>query len=118
MGSRHQREEYLYGEEWEAYLSSGIITLLGTAFSRDQKKKIYIQDRMRETISEIVQSYLVDNGVFYLCGPTWPVPDVSEVLMEAIKVHAGKGGKEGKKVDSRKELERLKEEERYILEVY
>ncbi|KAK5002150.1 sulfite reductase [NADPH] flavoprotein component, partial [Cryomyces antarcticus] len=26
MGSRHQREEYLYGEEWEAYQDAGIIT--------------------------------------------------------------------------------------------
>ena len=32
MGSRHQREEYLYGEEWEAYQDAGIITLLGRAF--------------------------------------------------------------------------------------
>ena len=52
MGSRHQREEYLYGEEWEAYQDAGIITLLGRAFSRDQPQKIYIQDRMRETLTE------------------------------------------------------------------
>lgn len=40
MGSRHQREEYCYGEEWEAYQDAGIITLLGRAFSRDQPQKI------------------------------------------------------------------------------
>ena len=34
MGSRHQREEYCYGEEWEAYRDAGVITLLGRAFSR------------------------------------------------------------------------------------
>merc|ERR1711939_264973 len=33
MGARHQREEYLYGEEWEAYQDAGIITLIGRAFS-------------------------------------------------------------------------------------
>ncbi|KAI7682265.1 hypothetical protein KC353_g21711, partial [Hortaea werneckii] len=42
MGARHQREEYLYGEEWEAYQDAGIITLIGRAFSRDQPQKIYI----------------------------------------------------------------------------
>ena len=31
MGSRHQREEYCYGEEWEAYQDAGVITLLGRA---------------------------------------------------------------------------------------
>ena len=53
MGSRHQREEYLYGEEWEAYQEAGIITLLGCAFSRDQPQKIYIQDRMRQTMDTL-----------------------------------------------------------------
>ena len=67
MGSRHQREEYCYGEEWEAYQDAGVITLLGRAFSRDQPQKIYIQDRMRQTMNDIVQAYLKEEGAFYLC---------------------------------------------------
>jgi sulfite reductase (NADPH) flavoprotein alpha-component len=115
MGSRHQREEYLYGEEWEAYQDAGVITLLGRAFSRDQPQKIYIQDRMRQTLQDIVKAYITEEGSFYLCGPTWPVPDVTEVLQEAIARDAKAAGK---KVDSRKEIERLKEDLRYVLEVY
>ncbi|THX92506.1 hypothetical protein D6D08_02512 [Aureobasidium pullulans] len=115
MGSRHQKEEYLYGEEWEAYKDAGIITHMGCAFSRDQPEKIYIQDRMRETLKEIRQAYLREEGAFYLCGPTWPVPDVTNVLEEAIEVEAKEAGK---KVDSRKVIDQLKDEERYVLEVY
>lgn len=115
MGSRHQREEYLYGEEWEAYVDAGVITLLGAAFSRDQPQKIYIQDRMRESMQAIVKAYIEEEGSFYLCGPTWPVPDVTAVLQEAIDEQAKTSGK---KVDSRKEIERLKDEGRYVLEVY
>ncbi|KAH9831919.1 putative NADP/FAD dependent oxidoreductase [Teratosphaeria destructans] len=115
MGSRHQREEYLYGEEWEAYQDAGIITLLGRAFSRDQPQKIYIQDRMRQTLTDIRRAYLREEGAFYLCGPTWPVPDVTNVLEEAVTVEAAS---EGKKKDGHKEIERLKEEGRYVLEVY
>lgn len=115
MGSRHQREEYLYGEEWEAYQDAGVITLLGRAFSRDQPQKIYIQDRMRQTMSQIIEAYIKDQGSFYLCGPTWPVPDVTEVLQEAIAMDARV---QGKKVDPRKEIDRLKDELRYVLEVY
>jgi sulfite reductase (NADPH) flavoprotein alpha-component len=115
MGSRHQREEYLYGEEWEAYQDAGVITLLGRAFSRDQPQKIYIQDRMRQTISDIIKAYIKEEGSFYLCGPTWPVPDVTEVLEEAI---ARDAKAMSKRVDSRKEIERLKEDLRYVLEVY
>ncbi|RFU78131.1 alpha subunit of assimilatory sulfite reductase [Trichoderma arundinaceum] len=115
LGSRHQREEYLYGEEWEAYLAAGVVTLVGSAFSRDQPKKIYIQDRMRQTLDSIVQAYIKEGGSFYLCGPTWPVPDVTAVLKEAIAAEAKSSGK---KVDPAKEIERLKEEGRYVLEVY
>ncbi|KAJ6027990.1 hypothetical protein N7540_003566 [Penicillium herquei] len=115
MGSRHQREEYCYGEEWEAYQEAGVITLLGAAFSRDQPQKIYIQDRMRESLAEIRKAYIQEDGAFYLCGPTWPVPDVTAVLEEAIAAEAKASGK---KVDTRKEIEKLKDEERYVLEVY
>ena len=66
MGSRHQREEYCYGEEWEAYQDAGVITLLGRAFSRDQPQKIYIQDRMRETMKDIIDAYIHKQGAFYL----------------------------------------------------
>ena len=117
MGARHQREEYLYGEEWEAYQDAGVITLLGRAFSRDQPQKVYIQDRMRQTMDDIRKAYLHETGSFYLCGPTWPVPDVTEVLQEAVEADA-KERKVTKKVDSRKEIEKLKDESRFVLEVY
>jgi sulfite reductase (NADPH) flavoprotein alpha-component len=116
MGARHQREEYLYGEEWEAYRDAGIITLLGRAFSRDQPQKIYIQDRMRQTLDEVRQAYLKDEGSFYLCGPTWPVPDVTEVLQEAYEVEEKSKGT--KKIDSRRAIEEFKDAGRYVLEVY
>ncbi|KAI7299100.1 hypothetical protein KC315_g17767, partial [Hortaea werneckii] len=117
MGARHQREEYLYGEEWEAYQDAGIITLIGRAFSRDQPQKIYIQDRMRQTLHDIRRAYLREEGAFYLCGPTWPVPDVTSVLEEAVEVESAAVG-DKKKKDGHKEIEKLKEEGRYVLEVY
>lgn len=117
MGSRHQREEYCYGEEWEAYQAAGVITLLGRAFSRDQPQKIYIQDRMRQTIDPIIKAYIQQDGAFYLCGPTWPVPDVTNVLEEAIAKEAKRNGVT-KKMDTAREIMKLKDEGRYVLEVY
>jgi sulfite reductase (NADPH) flavoprotein alpha-component len=43
------------------------------------------------------------------------VPDVTNVLEEAI---AKESKSVGRKVDPRKEIERLKDEGRYVLEVY
>ncbi|RMD41654.1 hypothetical protein DV735_g3503, partial [Chaetothyriales sp. CBS 134920] len=118
MGSRHQREEYCYGEEWEAYQAAGVITVLGRAFSRDQPHKIYIQDRMRQTIDKIAQAYIEEEGSFYLCGPTWPVPDVTSVLEEAIEQNRKRKGEKVKKGDASREIMKLKDAGRYVLEVY
>jgi sulfite reductase (NADPH) flavoprotein alpha-component len=46
------------------------------------------------------------------------VPDVTEVLQEAVEVEHKVKNVGAKKVDSRKEIEKLKDEGRYVLEVY
>ncbi|KAK6457279.1 sulfite reductase [NADPH] flavoprotein component [Scheffersomyces xylosifermentans] len=116
LGSRHKKEEYLYGELWEAYKDAGVLTHIGAAFSRDQPQKIYIQDRIRESIEELTDAVVAKEGSFYLCGPTWPVPDITACL-EDIVVNGGKrAGQEVK--DPAKVVEDMKEDGRYILEVY
>lgn len=117
FGSRHRREEYLYGEEIEAYLQTGILTHAGLAFSRDGKGKVYIQHKMNEDgklLAKLIGGGDVDQqGVFYLCGPTWPVPDVFEALVSALGQH-----RDMKRTDAEAYIEELKEAERYVLEVY
>lgn len=45
------------------------------------------------------------------------MPDVTNVLEEAIAIE-GKAAGGNRKVDPRREIERLKDEGRYVLEVY
>lgn len=113
FGSRHQASEYLYGEEIEAFILDGIITRAGLAFSRDGAKKVYIQHKMLEDSEALAQMLHDDEGVFYLCGPTWPVPDVYEALVNALVKYKG-----ADPVVAGEYLEGLKEEERYVLEVF
>uniref|UniRef100_A0A060SZW7 assimilatory sulfite reductase (NADPH) n=1 Tax=Blastobotrys adeninivorans TaxID=409370 RepID=A0A060SZW7_BLAAD len=115
LGSRHQRQEYLYGELFEAYKDAGILTYIGAAFSRDQPQKIYIQDRIREAKPHLVNAFVKQNGSFYLCGPTWPVADVSAALSDIVATEAAE---RGETIDHAATIEDLKEQERYILEVY
>nr|AAW80626.1 sulfite reductase alpha subunit [Komagataella pastoris] len=115
LGARHRKEEYLYGELWEAYMDAGIVTHVGAAFSRDQPHKIYIQDRIRENLKELTSAIADKNGSFYLCGPTWPVPDITACLQDIIESDAAR---RGVKVDADHEIEEMKESGRYILEVY
>ena len=67
-------------------------------------------------MDQIRQAYLKEGGSFYLCGPTWPVPDVTEVLQEAAVLEETEKGT--KRVDGRRAIETLKDEGRYVLEVY
>ncbi|TFK29351.1 assimilatory sulfite reductase [Coprinopsis marcescibilis] len=113
FGSRYQAAEYLYGEEIEAWILSGIITKAGLAFSRDGVKKSYIQHKMLEDADDLAAMLYDKQGVFYLCGPTWPVPDVYEALVAGIVKNKGITATEAGEY-----LESLKEEERYVLEVY
>ncbi|SSD58858.1 probable Sulfite reductase [NADPH] flavoprotein component [Saccharomycodes ludwigii] len=115
LGARHKREEYLYGELWEAYKDAGIITHIGAAFSRDQPQKIYIQDRIKENLKELKVAMMDNKGSFYLCGPTWPVPDITKALQDIIEADAKE---KGITVDLNQAIEDLKESSRYILEVY
>lgn len=116
MGSRHKKEEYLYGELWEAYKDAGVLTHIGAAFSRDQPEKIYIQDKIRGSIEELTDAIVTKNGSFYLCGPTWPVPDITACLEDIVQNGAKRQGKVIK--DVAKVVEDMKEDGRYVLEVY
>ncbi|KAJ2526799.1 sulfite reductase [NADPH] flavoprotein component, partial [Coemansia sp. RSA 1933] len=53
------------------------------------------------------------DGAFYLCGPTWPTGDVKDAMVAAFTTFGGI-----KPTDATKVIEELKENERYILEVY
>ncbi|CAG8580526.1 1728_t:CDS:1, partial [Ambispora gerdemannii] len=112
FGSRNRSMEYLYGEELEAYHAEGVLTHLRLAFSRDQPQKVYIQHKMQED-AELLHDYLLkQEGWFYLCGPTWPVPDVRDAIMDSF-VKAGQLSVR----EANDRVNRLKDLERYILEV-
>lgn len=116
FGSRYRSQEYLYGEEIEAYIASGIISHAGLAFSRDGKDKVYIQHKMmqdKKMLAEMLSGHGPNAAYFYLCGPTWPVPDVFEALVGSL---VEENGMERKAAEAF--IEDLKEEERYVLEVY
>eukprot|EP00842_Homolaphlyctis_polyrhiza_P001874 jgi/Hompol1/2688/HPOL_006124-RA len=111
FGSRHRAMEYLYGEELEAYHADGLLTHLRLAFSRDQKEKVYIQDKMREDKDLLHDLMISMPGAFFLCGPTWPVPSVTEALVDSFS-------KSIEPAKAAEFLEELKEHERFVLEVY
>jgi len=67
FGDQRRDCDFLYRDELEAYSKSGVLTRLDTAFSRDQERKIYVQDCMRENARRIWE-WLHDGAHIYVCG--------------------------------------------------
>jgi pyruvate dehydrogenase (NADP+) len=93
FGMRYRKEEFLYEDEFKMYEKEGVVSRLNPAFSRDQKHKIYIQDRIKED-GEIVYNDLVKgNGCFYLCGSA-KAQDVQKAIAQSFVQYGGMGQKE------------------------
>ena len=90
----------------------GICTLR-LAFSRDTTHKVYIQHLIVEDKDKLGGYLQQDRGHFYLCGPTWPVPEVRKALVDGLE-SAQKMARDA----AEEYIEELKRTGRYILEVY
>lgn len=67
FGDQRRATDYLYEDEIEAFRARGVLTRLDLAFSRDQLRKIYVQDRMRENAAELWR-WLGEGAYVYVCG--------------------------------------------------
>ena len=87
FGDQRREFDFLYDEELEGYLKSGVLTRLELAFSRDQDRKIYVQQRMKENGAEI-WTWLEQGAHFYVCGDARRMAlDVDHALHAIIAEH-------------------------------
>jgi sulfite reductase (NADPH) flavoprotein alpha-component len=87
FGARHFHSEFLYQSEWLEALKRGQLTHLDVAFSRDQGRKVYVQNRLRERGAEIFR-WLESGAYFYVCGDANAMaPDVHSALLDIVGQH-------------------------------
>jgi len=82
----HQRSDcdFFYADELNAMKTSGLLTRLSLAWSRDGAKKFYVQDRMREVGRE-VWTWLADGAHVYICGDAKRMAkDVERALVDIV----------------------------------
>ena len=82
----HQRSDcdFFYPEELNAMKTSGLLTRLSLAWSRDGDKKFYVQDRMREVGRE-VWTWLAEGAHLYICGDAKRMAkDVERALVDIV----------------------------------
>jgi sulfite reductase (NADPH) flavoprotein alpha-component len=113
FGDQHFVSDFLYQTEIRDWLSTGVLTRVNTAFSRDQAQKVYVQHRMQEQAADLF-GWLESGAHLYVCGAKDPMSmDVERTLLRIIQEQGGKTGAQAKNY-----LDELKTAGRYIQDVY
>jgi sulfite reductase (NADPH) flavoprotein alpha-component len=116
FGEQRRASDYLYGEEFEAMKTDGLLTRLDTAFSRDQAHKIYVQHRMieDENAREIWKWIDSEGAHFFVCGDAERMAkDVDAALHQIVVQQGGKTHEQAAEY-----VEGLKKAKRYKRDVY
>lgn len=93
FGDRHKASDFLYQDEIEGFLKKGLLTKLSTAFSRDQKDKIYVHHLMIEQGEEIFRWIEEKKAVVYICGNKRTMGKSVRLALEEIISTYGKMSK-------------------------
>ncbi|MFJ6783240.1 molybdopterin-dependent oxidoreductase [Streptomyces yangpuensis] len=113
FGEQREATDFYHRRELEAFLSSGHLDRLDVAFSRDQRNKIYVQDRMREHGPRLWR-WLQDGAHFYVCGDAGRMAkDVDRALHEIVATHGSMDEESATAY-----VRRLAGEKRYVRDVY
>ncbi|MCW8354119.1 NADPH-dependent assimilatory sulfite reductase flavoprotein subunit [Citrobacter portucalensis] len=113
FGNPHFSEDFLYQVEWQRYVKEGVLSRIDLAWSRDQKEKVYVQDKLRQQGAELWR-WINDGAHIYVCGDANRMAkDVEQALLEVI---AEFGGMDIEAADEF--LSELRIERRYQRDVY
>jgi sulfite reductase (NADPH) flavoprotein alpha-component len=111
----HQRSEcdFFYADELAAMKTSGLLTRLSLAWSRDGDKKFYVQDRMREVGREL-WTWMAEGANIYICGDGKRMAkDVERALVDIVAQFGARSTDEAVSFVSD-----LKKKGRFQLDVY
>jgi sulfite reductase alpha subunit-like flavoprotein len=89
FGEQRSATDFYYREQLETMRADGALSRLDVAFSRDQRHKVYVQDRMREHGAELWR-WISEGAHFYVCGDASRMAkDVDTALRDMIIAHGG-----------------------------
>jgi sulfite reductase (NADPH) flavoprotein alpha-component len=84
FGHQRSSHDFFYADELNAMKTSGLLTRLSLAWSRDGDKKFYVQDRMREVGREL-WTWLAEGANIYICGDAKRMAkDVERTLVDIV----------------------------------
>lgn len=110
FGDQHFNTDFLYQKEIQNWKEKGVLHNVSLSFSRDQEKKVYVQDKIWENRSEFFS--WINNGAYvYVCGKKKPMSiDVENIIYKVIE--------EVGQLNSTLFMNEMKKNGRYLKDVY
>uniref|UniRef100_A0A665VEV4 Methionine synthase reductase n=1 Tax=Echeneis naucrates TaxID=173247 RepID=A0A665VEV4_ECHNA len=126
FGCRYRDRDYLFREELEGFVTSGVLDHLKVSFSRDElemegnevttsvARPRYVQHNLLLHRQQITEILLKKNGCLYVCGDAKNMAkDVNDTLIEIIKTQL-----QVDQLEAMKTLAGLREEKRYLQDIW
>ncbi|KAM9416801.1 methionine synthase reductase-like isoform 1-T2 [Salvelinus alpinus] len=123
FGCRHRDRDFLFREELQGFVANGTLTHLKVSFSRDTQEGTgtqaetgprYVQHNLLSHAKDIIKLLLKENGYLYVCGDAKNMAkDVNDTLIEMVSAEL-----QLDKLDAMKRLAGLREEKRYLQDIW
>jgi len=113
FGCRHKDHDWLYERKMKDFKEQDIISNLNIAFSRDNKTKQYVQDKIKQNVDRVIDLIVHKNATIYICGDgNAMAKDVQEAIKTALEKKSSENTLE------KLTIEKLKEDNRLILDIW
>uniref|UniRef100_A0A8C1RDA8 Nitric oxide synthase n=1 Tax=Cyprinus carpio TaxID=7962 RepID=A0A8C1RDA8_CYPCA len=115
FGCRQSQIDHIYKEETIRAKNKEVFKELYTAYSREPgRPKKYVQDVLREQLSETVYKYLrEEGGHIYVCGDVTMAGDVLKTVQQIFKLHGNMSLE-----DAGFYISKLRDENRYHEDIF
>lgn len=121
FGCRHKERDYLYRQELEQFLSTGVLSRLFLSFSRDAVDELhgstppkYVQDNLRRHSTEVAKQVFDKGAVVYICGDAKNMArNVHDTFLEIVQEYKG--------IDvsgARSEMMKLRNNKQYLEDIW
>lgn len=122
FGARSAASDFFFEKEWSAILNSNRDLHVITAFSRDQKEKIYVQDRIRENAKMIFDALWNKKATVVVCGSSGQMPKAVREALVDVLASSGSEAKQTYPPNIRQEAEiylaNMEKQKRYLQETW
>lgn len=113
FGEENFTTDFLYQTEWQDWFATDTLTKISLAFTNDAEEPFLIHRKLYMQAAELFE-WIQAGATLYLCGQKDPMSKEVEATLLTIIEEQGKLNKE----DAAKYFEQLKDEGRYVKDVY